>query len=60
MPEDFKMLRRPGFAIGAMNFRLDDTGSGMTAITTETAFMHGLVIAAEIRAVLAAHVSREC
>jgi hypothetical protein len=34
--EDFKMVRRPGFAIAVMNFRLEDDGPGVTVVTTET------------------------
>ncbi|HET8924502.1 MAG TPA: hypothetical protein VFN26_16075 [Candidatus Acidoferrum sp.] len=35
-PDDFKALRAPGFALGAINFQLADTGNGETLLTTET------------------------
>jgi hypothetical protein len=37
-PEDFKALRDPGFALAAMNFRLEDAEDepGVTIVTTET------------------------
>jgi hypothetical protein len=35
-PEDFKRVRNSGFALAAMNFRLEDGGSGATVVTTET------------------------
>jgi len=35
-PEDFKNVHEPGFALAAMNFRLEDAGPGVTAVTTET------------------------
>jgi hypothetical protein len=35
-PEDFKALHEPGFALAAINFRLEDAGSGETVLTTET------------------------
>jgi len=35
-PEDFKALHDPGFALAAINFRLEDTGNGETLLTTET------------------------
>lgn len=35
-PEDFKALHGPGLALGAINFRLEDAGSGETVLTTET------------------------
>jgi hypothetical protein len=35
-PEDFKALHAPGFALAAINFRLDDARSGETLLTTET------------------------
>jgi len=35
-PEDFKALREPGFAIAAMNFLVEDAGSGACIVTTET------------------------
>ena len=35
-PEDFKVLHGPGFALAAINFRLEDAGSGETVLTTET------------------------
>jgi hypothetical protein len=35
-PEDFKALRAPGFALGAINFRLEDAANGETVLTTET------------------------
>ena len=35
-PEDFKALHAPGFALGAINFRVEDTASGETLLTTET------------------------
>ena len=35
-PEDFKSLHAPGFALAAINFRLEDAGKGETLLTTET------------------------
>lgn len=35
-PDDFKTLREPGFAIAAMNFLIEDAGSGGCTVTTET------------------------
>jgi hypothetical protein len=35
-PEDFKALHEPEFALGAINFRVEDAASGETALTTET------------------------
>lgn len=35
-PEDFKALHAPGFALAAMNFRVEDAGNGETLLTTET------------------------
>jgi hypothetical protein len=35
-PDDFKALHEPGFALGAINFRLGDAGNGETVLTTET------------------------
>ncbi|HYL86734.1 MAG TPA: hypothetical protein VE263_21085 [Candidatus Angelobacter sp.] len=35
-PEDFKALQAPGFALAAMNFRLEDGANGETILTTET------------------------
>jgi len=35
-PEDFKALRAPGFALAAINFRIEDAGDGETLLTTET------------------------
>lgn len=35
-PEDFKALRAPGFALAAINFRLEDAPGGDTLLTTET------------------------
>jgi hypothetical protein len=35
-PEDFKALHAPGFGLAAMNFRIEDTASGDTVLTTET------------------------
>jgi hypothetical protein len=35
-PEGFKALHEPGFAVAAMNFRLEDAGPGTTIVTTET------------------------
>jgi hypothetical protein len=35
-PEDFKALHAPGFALAAMNFRINDAGNGETLATTET------------------------
>ncbi len=35
-PEGFKALKDPGFALAAMNFRLEDAGPGETLVTTET------------------------
>ncbi len=34
--EGFRTLRAPGFALAAMNFRLDEHGAGETLLTTET------------------------
>ena len=35
-PDDFKALRAPGYALAAMNFRLEDASAGETLLTTET------------------------
>jgi hypothetical protein len=35
-PEAFRDFRTPGFALAAMNFRLQDSGAGETLLTTET------------------------
>ena len=35
-PDDFKALHAPGFALGAINFRVEDTANGETLLTTET------------------------
>ncbi|MGB2899454.1 MAG: hypothetical protein WBB89_09325 [Candidatus Acidiferrum sp.] len=35
-PDDFKALHVPGFALAAMNFRLEDAANGETVLTTET------------------------
>ncbi|HXM96584.1 MAG TPA: hypothetical protein VOA64_20395 [Candidatus Dormibacteraeota bacterium] len=35
-PEDFKALQAPGFALAAMNFRIEDPGTGGLLVTTET------------------------
>ncbi len=35
-PDDFKALQAPGFALAAMNFRLEDAADGETVLTTET------------------------
>ena len=35
-PEDFKALHAPGFALAAINFRIEDAGNGETLLTTET------------------------
>ncbi len=35
-PEGFKALKEPGFALAAMNFRLEDAAPGETLVTTET------------------------
>jgi hypothetical protein len=35
-PEDFKALHAPGFALAAMNFRLEDDGAGGSLVATET------------------------
>jgi hypothetical protein len=35
-PEGFKALKEPGFALAAMNFRLEDGAPGETVVTTET------------------------
>ncbi len=35
-PEDFKALHAPGFALAAMNFRMEDAGTGDVLLTTET------------------------
>jgi len=36
MPEDFKALHAPGFALAAMNFHLEEDGAGGTRVTSET------------------------
>lgn len=35
-PNDFKALHSPGYALAAMNFRLEDASAGETLLTTET------------------------
>lgn len=35
-PEGFRELKEPGFALAAMNFRMEDAGAGETMVTTET------------------------
>ena len=35
-PADFKALHAPGFALAAMNFRMEDAGTGNVLLTTET------------------------
>ncbi len=35
-PEDFQALRAPSFALAAMNFRMEDSGTGDVLLTTET------------------------
>jgi hypothetical protein len=35
-PEDFKALQTPGFALAALNFRLEDVSHAETVLTTET------------------------
>jgi len=35
-PADFKALHAPGFALAAMNFRMEDAGTGKVLLTTET------------------------
>jgi hypothetical protein len=35
-PEDFKALHAPGFALAAMNFRVENTANGETLLMTET------------------------
>ncbi len=35
-PDDFKALHAPGFALAALNFRLEDAAHGETVLTTET------------------------
>src|SRR6266849_8603182 len=35
-PEDFKALHAPGFALAAINFRVEDATKGETLLTTET------------------------
>ena len=35
-PEDFKAVHAPGFAVAAVNFRVEDTTNGGTLLTTET------------------------
>jgi hypothetical protein len=35
-PEGFRVLRAPGFALAAMNFRLEDAGANETLVITET------------------------
>jgi hypothetical protein len=34
--DDFKAIHEPGFALGAINFRVENTGNGETLLTTET------------------------
>ncbi len=36
LPEDFKAIHEPGFAVAAMNFLLEDAGPGASVVTTET------------------------
>ncbi len=36
VPEDFKNVRAPGFALAAMNFLIEDAGPGACIVTTET------------------------
>ncbi len=35
-PERFKALQQPGFAVAAMNFRIEDAGPNACTVTTET------------------------
>jgi len=35
-PEDFKVLHAPGFALAAINFRIEEAPNGETLVTTET------------------------
>jgi hypothetical protein len=35
-PTDFRSVTQPGFAIAAMNFRLEDASEGETSVSTET------------------------
>jgi hypothetical protein len=35
-PDDFIAIHEPGFALGAINFRLEDAANGETVLTTET------------------------
>ena len=35
-PERFKAVNQPGFALAAMNFRIEDAGPGACTLTTET------------------------
>jgi hypothetical protein len=35
-PEGFKQLHAPGFALAAMNFRVEETSPGICTVTTET------------------------
>jgi hypothetical protein len=35
-PDDFKSLHAPGFALAAINFRVEDAAEGETLVTTET------------------------
>lgn len=35
-PQDFKAVHEPGFALAAMNFRVEDAGPDATIVTTET------------------------
>ncbi len=35
-PDDFKALHAPGFALAALNFRMEDAAHGETVLTTET------------------------
>src|SRR5438552_17414331 len=35
-PEDFKALHTPGFALAAINFRVEDATNGEIVLTTET------------------------
>jgi len=36
LPEDFKAVKAPGFALAAMNFLIEDAGPGACTVTTET------------------------
>jgi len=35
-PQDFRVLRAPGLALAAINFRVNDAGNGAFLVSTET------------------------